>query len=132
MELTGLLLTPTLYFHISAFIFLSIHLSPTVVPKRVIANPMKIQWSVIDLFSVFGGATLDCTSFRKSPLGQALLYWLASSVILKGRMQTRVPVIHIHDEVKSTNQITHNWGNTGHMQGHHNQASQIFNMIGWW
>ena len=34
--------------------------------------------------------------------------------------------------IKLTNQITRNQGNTYHTRGHHNQASRIFNMIGWW
>ena len=53
----------------------------------------------------------------------------SSSVILKGRVQNSRSW---RSQVKSTNQITRNQGNTCHTRGCHNQASRIFNMIGWW
>ena len=53
----------------------------------------------------------------------------SSSVILKDRVQNSRSW---RSQVKSTNQITRNQGNTGHTRRHHNQASRIFNMIGWW
>ena len=53
----------------------------------------------------------------------------SSSVILKDRVQNSRSW---RSQVKSTNQITRNQGYTGHTRRHHNQASRIFNMIGWW
>ena len=53
----------------------------------------------------------------------------SSSVILKGRVQNSRSW---HLRIKSINQITRNQGNTCYTRGHHNQASRIFNMIGWW
>ena len=53
----------------------------------------------------------------------------SSSVILKDRAQNSRSW---RSQVKSTNQITRNQGNTGHTRRHHNQASRIFNMTGWW
>ena len=56
----------------------------------------------------------------------------SSSVILKGRVQNLRSWHSWRSQVKSTNQITRNQGSTCHTRGHHNQASRIFNMIGWW
>ena len=53
----------------------------------------------------------------------------SSSVVLKGRVQNSRSW---RSQVKSTNQIMRNQGNTCRTRGHHNQASQIFNMIGCW
>ena len=53
----------------------------------------------------------------------------SSSVILKDRVQNSRSW---RSQVKSTNQIMRDQGNTGYTQRHHNQASRIFNMIGWW
>ena len=56
----------------------------------------------------------------------------SSSVILKDRVQNSRSWRSWRSQIKSTNQITRNQGNTGHTRRHHNQASRIFNMIGWW
>ena len=58
-----------------------------------------------------------------------MIIFLSSVVILKGRVQNSRSWL---SQVKSTNQITRNQGNTGHTRRHHNQASRIFNTIGCW
>ena len=91
VELTGLLLTPTLYFHISAFkfIFLSVHLSPTVVKKKKNnSQPHEDPVASHLPFFCWGGGHPGLYIFLlQVSTGMSLALLTASSVILKGRMQ---------------------------------------------
>ena len=101
------------YFSLQVYLFACSFESYCSSKKKAIANPMKIQWSAIYLFSFrqlnmskMGSLepprVVHGSSFCKSPLGWALLYLTASSVILKGRMQNSVFVTHsFMIEVKS-------------------------------